>query len=91
MSPLLLNILMYFAGPLVILIGAYWMGHRQANKNSRIDQLEAEKELQSKVNQAERENQQVETKRHEEVEKVRSANNDDELISMWKRLWGPKD
>lgn len=75
---------MYAVGPFAVVFIAFLYGQRQANRTNEIEKLKAEKELQEQLTKTENENQKLEAKRHEDVQKVRNPSSTvDDLIKLW--------
>ena len=90
-SEIVINLLIYLVGPIGIVIGAFLYGINRANKDARRQQLEEEKKIQEEINRAEQKNANLEGKRHETNDAIRSSNVVSELIRLWnEKGWGPK-
>lgn len=87
----LIKSLVTFLGPILLLIGGFLYGIHQANKSAKLAQLDEEKKIQHNVNNAERENQDLEAKKNEDLNKVRDTSVVSDLIKLWnEKGWGPK-
>lgn len=81
----------YILGPAIVVIGAFILGIRHADKNALIERLDSEKKLGEDISKAERLNKTVEEKRDETVNSIRDTSNTGMLIKLWtKGPWGPK-
>lgn len=87
----LIKALITFLGPILLLIGGFLYGIRQANRTAKIEQLDEEKKIQHNVNNAERANQELEAKKDADINAVQNADTVNRLIELWRKgPWGPK-
>lgn len=81
----------YILGPALIIIGAFFLGIRHADKNALIERLESERKLSQDINKAEETNNKLEEQRNETINHIRDTSATGLLLKLWaKSPWGPK-
>jgi hypothetical protein len=88
-GPELLKILLMVLGPIAVLLGAYLMGKSKANKDRAFEDLSSALKQQEELRKTEKNLNQIEDKRHDAIEAVRSAPSAHSLVELWRRTpWG---
>jgi hypothetical protein len=88
-SDLILQLLVYGVGPLALLFGAFLFGSNMAKKNVELDMRRDQEKKQEEVNKAQVKVNDLELKRHSQVEELRAAKTVEDLLHLWnKGPWG---